>query len=255
MCYYQIIGMKLLPIIVPLRCPVREAAVPFGRAICPSCYRQLPFVGSCTCYSCGKPVSDPGQEYCYDCRVFSKSFLGGCSLLIYDRMTQPAMVRFKYHNQRVLADFFSDEILRRYRSLFRSWKINAVVPVPIHRIKYKKRGYNQAALLSSRIAYGLGLSHISDLLIRKVNTLPQKQFGSQARLANLTDAFSFNKQYSGDVSSIGRLLLVDDIYTTGATMEACTRVLNRAGIKDVYICSVCTGLSRDSQDDSPYNTT
>lgn len=157
------------------------------------------------------------------------------------------MSAFKYENKRILADFFIQEVIAHRLSLLESFGINAVVPIPIHKNKYKKRGYNQAALLSARLASALNLSHYPDMLIRSVDTLPQKQFSPQARLNNLKKAFCFNSRYDKLISQNTPLsvLLVDDIYTSGATMEACTRILLESGISEVYILSICIGVSRD----------
>ena len=85
------------------------------------------------------------------------------------------------------------------------------------------------------------------MLIRSVDTLPQKQFSPQARLTNLRKAFCLNPRYDKLLSENSSLsiLLVDDIYTSGATMEACTHTLLEAGVSEVYILSICIGVSRD----------
>ena len=150
-------------------------------------------------------------------------------------------------NRRGLADFFCHELCRYRLSQLRDLGADAVIPVPIHKNKYKKRGYNQATLLSSRLALTLNLPHYPDMLIRSVDTLPQKQFNPQARLNNLKKAFCFNSHYDKLLSQSTpfSVLLVDDIYTSGATMEACTRILLEAGISEVYILSICIGIARD----------
>ena len=239
------IGRIFLPILFPRHCPVCRKIVSYGHKVCLSCYHKLPFVMYPTCYRCGKPISDPAMEYCYDCRIFPKTFQAGCSLFLYNQLTQPAMVDYKYHNRRVLTDFYIEEFLYRYYPLMKSWGIQAVIPVPVHSSKKKKRGYNQAELLSAAIADALNIAHYPDLLIRRINTLPQKQFTPQARLNNLRKAFTINPDYMVMRKKPARLLLVDDIYTTGATMEACTRALHHFGIEQVYVCSICIGASRD----------
>lgn len=157
------------------------------------------------------------------------------------------MSAFKYQNRRRLADFFIKELLIQHTAFLENLGIDAVIPVPVHRNKYKKRGYNQAELLSRQIALFLNLSHYPDMLIRSVDTLPQKQFSPQARLTNLTKAFYFNSRYDKLLSenTSFSILLIDDIYTSGATMEACTRVLQDAGAANVYVLSICIGVARD----------
>lgn len=239
------IGRIFLPILFPRHCPVCGDLLPYGDMVCKTCYNKLPFVRSPRCLRCGKPILDESEEYCYDCKVFPKSFHGGCSLLLYNQLTQPAMVDYKYHNRRVLTDFYTEELMDRYLPFFRVWKPEAVIPVPVHAAKKKKRGYNQAELLSGSIAELLGIRHYPNLLIRRINTLPQKQFTPQARLNNLQKAFAIHPASRSMTKKPARILLVDDIYTTGATMEACTRVLHRFGIRQVYICTVCIGVSRE----------
>ncbi len=131
-----------------------------------------------------------------------------------------------------------------------SWHLQAVIPVPIHKNKRKKRGYNQAELIASQLALRLNLPCYTNLVLRNQDTLPQKQFSPQARLSNLKKAFGLNPAYMDDQGQLvieerKRILLVDDIYTSGATMESCTRLLKSAGVEKVYIYSVCIGVSRD----------
>lgn len=239
------LSRKALPVLFPRKCPICRKLLPYGARIHPPCRKQLPYVTGPTCFSCGKPIASAEKELCYDCRVFPKSFRGGCALFLYESHTRPLMSAFKYQNRRILADFFTEEIASELCERLALWAIDAVVPVPIHKNKRKKRGYNQAELLSARIALLLGLPHLSQLLIRVVDTLPQKQFSPQARLSNLTKAFQVSPHFLKKKSMPSTVLLVDDIYTTGATMEACTRVLKEAGVQDVYILSVCIGVSRD----------
>lgn len=237
----------LLPILFPRHCPLCNKLVPYGDFIHEDCRSKLPLIHSPVCMRCGKPVSSSTQEYCYDCRIFPKSFRQGTALFLYNKKTRPVMSAFKYQNKRTLADFFIQELLTHRLSLLESFGINAVVPIPIHKNKYKKRGYNQSALLSCRLALALNLPHYPDMLIRSVDTLPQKQFSPQARLNNLKKAFCFNSRYDKLLSQNTSLsvLLVDDIYTSGATMEACTRILLESGVSKVYILSICIGIARD----------
>ena len=237
----------VLPAVFPRRCPVCNKMLPYGTFIHDICHRKLPVIRGAVCLRCGKPVARSTQEYCYDCRIFPKSFTNGISRFLYKKKTRHIMSAFKYQNKRGLADFFVWELLHHYRFQPERFGIDAVIPVPVHKNKYKKRGYNQAELLSRRIALAFNLSHYPDMLIRSVDTLPQKEFSPQARLNNLIKAFRFNSHYDTLIqkSTSFSVLLVDDIYTSGATMEACTRILLDAGITNVYILSICIGIARD----------
>ncbi len=236
---------KLFPVLFPRHCPSCARILPFGTLICRDCRSRLPWVSGPACFKCGKPVSMPEQELCYDCRQFPKSFQQGFSLLLYNEKTRPVIADFKYHNRRSLSRFFAEEILVRHADQLQHWKPDLIIPVPVHRHKRKSRGYNQAELLARDLSVLTGIPYLSDLLIRSADTTPQKQLSPRARLSNLQNAFTFNREYEGLTPSFKSVLLVDDIYTTGATMEICTRTLIKAGFKKVYICTICTGLSRD----------
>ena len=239
------IKYTILPLLYPRHCPVCNTLLSYGTFICPKCEKDLPFTTEPVCFSCGKPISSPEQEYCYDCRIFPKSFHSGLSLLLYNEKTRPAMMAFKYKNMRVYSHFFIQEILRHHTKQLQKWDPDVIIPIPIHKNKYKKRGYNQAELLAKDLSVLLNLSYYPNILIRSLDTLPQKQFSPQARLNNLQKAFTVNPKYRKLLESFSSILLIDDIYTTGATMEACTRILLQNGAKKVYIYSICIGISRD----------
>lgn len=241
--YY--IKTRILPLLYPGHCPVCNTILSYGTLICPKCEHKLSFTSSPVCFSCGKPISSPEQEYCYDCRIFPKSFQGGCALLLYNEKSRPAMMAFKYKNARFYSHFFTQAILKHHQTQLRKWHPDAVIPIPIHKNKYKKRGYNQAELLAKDLSVLLNLSYYPNILIRSVDTLPQKNFSPQARLNNLQKAFAINPKHRNLLSTFSSVLLIDDIYTTGATMEACTRILLENDVQKVYIYSICIGISRD----------
>jgi len=120
--------------------------------------------------------------------------------------------------------------------------VEGLVPVPIHKSKYRERGYNQAEVLAKGIGRELNIPVLSDLLIRNKKTLPQKQLSDKERLNNLREAFEYNSTYAEKLRrQPDRLMLVDDIYTTGSTIEACTNVLKQNGVSYVYFITLCIG--------------
>ena len=132
--------------------------------------------------------------------------------------------------------------LLRLRDRLLSMEAECLVPVPIHPARMRKRGFNQAELLARKLGDGLGLPVRTDLLFRCRNTEPQKELGPQGRLKNLEKAFTAAPAADGPVPE--RVILVDDIYTTGSTIEACSRALGRAGVKKTYFFALCIGQGR-----------
>lgn len=235
----------LLPTVYPRHCPVCHRVLPLGSFICTPCENLLPFVTEPFCCRCGKPVTDSRQEYCADCRRFPKSFHSGIALWLYTSCTQPSMMAFKYNNRRCLSSFFIDELLKKHRYTLLRWYPDAIVPVPVHRNRQKKRGYNQAELLAKDLSAALNLPCYPHLLLRILDTPPQKNYRPQARRKHMQNAFIINPRQISLLARLHTILLIDDIYTTGATMDACSRLLLSGGVKRVHICSLCIGLSVD----------
>ena len=232
---------ELLSFLYPPRCPVCGQIPPAGTLICPGCYSSISFVHSPYCYSCGKPIDSSDQEYCHDCLTHPKSFIRGFSLAVYDSVTKPSMSAIKYKNKRQYLDFYAAETARVYGTLFQGLHFDAILPVPIHPKRKKKRGFNQASLFARLLSDLIRIPVCDSLLLRTVNTLPQKNLNPAKRLRNLQAAFSIAPAYADLPLPFQRVLLVDDIYTTGSTMEAVTRLLNEHGVPEVYIFSICIG--------------
>lgn len=234
---------QLLDILYPVRCPVcREIVIPKGQRICGICKDKLQVVGEPRCMKCGKPIEQDEQEFCRDCGHKDFHFIRGWSVWVYDAAMKKSISDFKYQNKKENAKFYVEELLRLYGEQLRKLAPDALVPVPVHKHKYRERGYNQADILAKGIGRQLKLPVLSNLLIRSRKTLPQKQLNDKERLRNLKDAFRYNSREAERFpKSINRVLLVDDIFTTGSTMEACTNILMEQGIKEIYFITLCIG--------------
>ena len=224
-------------LLFPRRCPVCGGVVmPKGRLICPACLKQLSFVSSPACMKCGKEIGSRDQEYCTDCIRRKKSFTRGFALLNYDSRAAVSMAAVKYHNKREYLDFYARAAALRFEKQFRQAGIQVIVPVPVHASRLKTRGFNQAAVLAEKLSAELGIPW-EELLIRVKKTDPQKSLGSAERLKNLRGAFEAEQE----AGKWERVLLVDDIYTTGSTAEICSRALLKTGVKQVFVFAVCIG--------------
>ena len=226
----------ILDILFPRRCPVcGEITKPAGSLICPSCFRELSFVKSPTCKKCGKEIVDETAEYCDDCISHRHVFEHGVALLNYDEAARASMVQIKYKNKREYLDFYGAAMAVRYEKAIRRMQVDAVVPIPVHRSRLRRRGFNQAEILAEIIGERLGIPVEPGCLVRTKRTLPQKELSAADRLKNLSGAFRAGKI----PETVKTVLLVDDIYTTGSTIEACSRALKRAGIERVYFAVIC----------------
>lgn len=228
---------SILNVLFPRRCPVcGEIVKPAGRLICPPCVKKLSFVTSPVCKKCGKEIPDETAEFCEDCLGRRHAFEYGVALLNYNEAARRSMAKIKYSNKREYLDFYGTALAARYKGVFRRMGVEALVPVPVHAARRRKRGFNQAEVLAEVLGRELGIPVRPEFLTRTKRTEPQKDLTAAERLKNLSGAFSAGGT-AGEASSV---LIVDDIYTTGSTMEACARALRGAGTGRIYFAVICT---------------
>lgn len=234
---------KILDMIYPVRCPIcGEIVIPKGNRICPTCRNKLKWIKEPRCKKCSKPIEYEEKEYCNDCEKKNYRFTSGFAMWVYDDIMRHSIAEFKYHNKKEYAKFYIEEMVENYGPAIKKIAPDVLVPVPIHRSKYLERGYNQADILARGLGNQLNIPVLSELLIRNKKTLPQKQLTDRERLNNLKEAFEFNQKAVDCLPhKINRLLLIDDIYTTGSTIEACTETLIAHGIYQVYFITLCIG--------------
>ncbi len=222
----------------PRRCPICGNVVKDKKALaCGGCIRQLPYIDDRYCFRCGKQLEDGAEEYCPDCRSRGHLFAAGRSVWIHGGPIGKAVYQFKYGGKREYGLFFAHEMARRWFPFLQANRIQAVIPVPLHKARYRERGYNQAGILAGHVGKLTGLPVYEKCLVRVKNTLPQKMLGGGERQRNLENAFQM-----ADALPASRILLIDDIYTTGATLDWCSAVLLRAGAESVYFCTVTNGI-------------
>ena len=231
--------LQMLPdIIFPRRCPFCDGVLVFGsKEPCESCRSKLQYVGNDFCLKCGKPLADPGAEFCTACKRSARPFDWGRSLFIYDDLLKHSLSSLKYDNKREYAQYFGTELVRRFAKSMKQTRFDAIVPVPVSRERLRKRGYNQAKLIADRVSYLTGIPLRDDILIREKTTIAQKELGRIARQKNLKKAFKI----AGNVVELETIMVIDDIYTTGATISEIARVLKEAGVKKVCFFTIATG--------------
>lgn len=229
----------LLDAVFPDKCAICHDILKKRRtgALCSACQRQLHPVTEPRCKRCSKSLEVSGEELCGDCRGKTFYVTKGMALYSYDRMMQTAIANFKYGGELSCGAYFAGELIKRYGTWIKEIFPEVILPVPVHKKKLRFRGFNQAEYIAAQIGMELGIPVTGDYLIRTENTRPQKGLGVRARIENLQRSFG--------VIQTGRpyrnVLLVDDIYTTGATLEACGKALKETGTNRIYFLCLCIG--------------
>lgn len=226
----------LVDAVYPRHCPVCDGIVGQRREkICLGCMDKLKLLTPPFCMRCGKKVED-GAEYCRDCREREHIFDRGRALYEYDSAAA-AIYRFKYAGRQEYADFFGEQIAEYLGDFIRGQRPEGFVPIPLHRRRKARRGYNQAQLLAAAAGREMGIPVYSELLVRERDTVPQKKLNPQERQNNLKKAFNISKN---DVK-LKTIIVFDDIYTTGSTIDEAARTLKAAGAERICFVTLACG--------------
>jgi len=226
----------ILDMVYPKTCPFCGQLPEREECICKNCKIRLPYIEGPRCMKCSKPILDMETEYCYDCRTKAHSYISGRAVWVYDDTLRRSISRYKYHGNLEYAKVYGMEITKWHGEWIKAHG-DLFVPVPLHKKKQRIRGFNQAKILADVLSETLQIP-VADWLLRKRETAPQKELNDTERLKNLRNAFEVKKEI---FSPVDKVMLVDDIYTTGSTIEACAKVLYDAGVKEVYFISLCIG--------------
>lgn len=223
-------------LLFPLRCPVCDGIVyPFGEKICAGCLKELKVLTPPWCMQCGKKLLTQ-QEFCRDCSTVKHKYLRGRALYEYSSAAA-SIYRFKYGGRQEYADFYGEEMVKYLRDFIEGVAPDAIIPVPLHRRRKNDRGYNQAELLAKAVGKRMGIPVYTKLLARVKNTAPLKQQNPKERQNNLKKAFNVRQN---DVK-LKKVLVVDDIYTTGSTMDEISAVLQEHGVQQIYFIALACG--------------
>ena len=216
---------SLFDIIFPARCIGCGRS---GATLCQDCLNTIEYVPSSICNRCGRPIRDPSRGFCNPCADVTPSLTGCFAVTYTSGVMRDAIHRLKYSDQSRLADPLASFLIRW-------WEMNPlptdlVIPVPLHPQREKERGYNQAELLSRRLSAAIGLPHEKKSLSRTRYTQPQVGLGAIERHKNVAGAFRCVDNMVAGQS----ILLIDDVTTTGATLEAAALALTQAGACEVW---------------------
>ena len=217
---------------LPPRCPGCGAITAEPHRFCLACWSQLVFLGEPCCAVCAMPFeyASPGESLCGACLADPPAFDRLRAAVAYGDIPRKVALKLKYAGRPGIAETMARFVARHLPATGDA----LLAPVPLHRWRIWKRGYNQAALIASALARRSGLDPRLDLLERVKATPPLKHMGPKERRETVRGAFRVASRHQPDVR--GRtILLVDDVYTSGATADACARILKRAGAARVEV--------------------
>ncbi len=218
-------GWKLLDLLFPPSC---AGCGSWGDRYCPTCFEKTKQILKPICQICGDALFQAKDVVCGRCRNQAVAFTAIRSWAEYSEPLQGAIHRLKYRNDRGLAEVLSQpmvDLLERYH-----WLIDLILPVPLDEARRKERGYNQAALLARPISWRTGIPLSESSLFRSRLTRPQVGLSISDRTENMAGAFKAESKSIVEKN----LLIVDDVITTGATINACAEALIRAGAAQVF---------------------
>jgi ComF family protein len=218
----------------PERCFGCGKVMGLSRGLCPECHGKAGFISEPSCAYCGEPLefSPLKRPVCRRCMKSRPAFARNVSVMRYGDIAREIILPLKHADKTYIAKWMAELMFARGRALLEACDI--IVPVPLHRMRLLRRFYNQSALIAGFLSKMGGRPAIFNNLVRVRNSQSQGHLGFKARKRNVLGAF----RVKSPAALIGkRVLLIDDVITSGATLSECARVLKSSGAKRVSCLS------------------
>jgi len=207
------------------------------------------------CVHCGRLLAaDNKERVCEDCwsRIIylnrpidiKLSLERIWSVAVYDGVLRELIHQFKYKEKKYLANPLGKLLVDFVEEYLEEERFDYIIPIPLEKARQKKRGYNQAELLARVLGEAVNKPILTNLVKRRKKTKPQFGLKKEERFENLSGAFEISESVKKDVATIAgkTVLLLDDLATTGATLDECARALKRAGVSEVYALVLAHGI-------------
>ncbi len=249
------IGGRLLDVVLPPLCLSCATMVDRSQALCPACWAAQSFIAPPLCSRCGTPLAVGAGEadlVCAACLARPPRYAKARSVFCYDEASRRMILGFKHADRTQAAPAFAAWMARAGSELVAG--ADVIAPVPLHYRRLLRRRYNQSAMLALLIGRGAGKAVAVDLLLRRRATPSQAGLNARERRRNLAGAIAVNPRRKAALRG-RRVLLIDDVLTTGATVGACVGALLRAGAGAVDVLTLARVVRPVRLDPAPLDAT
>lgn len=203
--------------------------------LCGDCTDKLSYLPELHCPVCGYPEVD---AECWNCAENHYVFTQALSVFLYEGAAKTLVHELKYTGFTGIGKWFANELYKLALQARQFTQVDYITAIPLHRVRKRERGFNQSELIGRALAKQLNLVYTDELIKRKSNTVSQTLLDAGKRKSNLSQAFGIGK-----LSPIDKdILLIDDVFTTGTTVNEAARLLRSAGANKIYSLTVCHGL-------------
>ena len=239
MVFKSLICKFLIDIIYPNRCPVCRKIIKWNELICADCENELPFIDSDICEICGKDICIDHSSLNFEC-VYT--------VIKYESCGKEGIFNLKRNNGVNFAEYFSQKLYEILREKELASQIDVVTAVPMFKGKKLERGYNQAEIISDFLSIKLDKPKDYNLLKRRKTTSEQHELSKSQREEAAEKSYLINPKHRNIKGKV--ILLCDDVYTTGATMNKCAALLKELGAEKVICTAIATTLLNKEKEDS-----
>jgi ComF family protein len=231
-------------LVLPPRCIGSGEIVGRQGAVSPFFFSTLAFIDDPMCDRCGTPFGfeTPAGSLCGHCMESEPRFDRARAAVVYNDASAGAILAFKYGDRMHAAKTFAPWLLRAAGGMMTA--TDFIIPVPLHPKRLWTRRFNQSAVLAQELSQISGRLCLPDALLRPRCTVPQKGLSRHERSQNVRGAFSLNPRHAEKIK--GRnIMIVDDVFTSGATLNECARTLKQAGVENVFVLTLARATRED----------
>lgn len=221
----------------PSRCVICECLLD-SEGFCPDCWSKIKWVSEPKCRICGQPFTveiDSVNSVCAQCFAKLPNFDKAVSVFVYDDFSKKIVLKFKHSDATFLAEILSKLMFRA--AILEIESSDLIIPVPIHFMKRLKRKYNQSELLAQKISEISEVKYEPRVLKKIKQTAPQEGLSGSQRRKNVIGSFGIDDKYEYFLKN-KRILLIDDVFTTGSTVDECSKILKKHAAKEVFVLTL-----------------